>query len=245
MLAEFISLPDFLLALAIVMAAGLVRGYSGFGSGLVIAPLVTLLWGPVEAVAISSTVGAFAFMQLVPANARIAHWREIGVIVTAALIVTPVGTYFLVSLDPSLVKRLIGMAVLVATLITMGGWTYKGPRGFLPSTIAGVLGGLINGVASVGGPPVVLYLMSLPETARIHRANIAMAIGLMGFFVMIFIWLSGAPGIGTAVRIGLLVLPFAFGVWAGTRLFHRLPGDTFRRIVLWMLVVISISIIIY
>ena len=243
--ADFFSLPEFLLALLIITVAGLVRGFSGFGSGLVIAPLVALLWGPVEAVAISSTLGAFAFFQLAVANARIAQWREIGVIVTAALIVTPVGTYFLVSLDPSVVKRLIGVAVLAATLITMGGWTYQGPRGVLPGAVAGVLGGLINGLAAVGGPPVVLYLMSLPETARLHRANIAMAIGLMGCFVMVSVWLSGALGTGTLIRVGLLVLPFVFGVWAGTRLFHKLPGATFRRIILWMLVVVSLSIIIF
>lgn len=71
--ADFTSLPEFLLALVIVTVAGLVRGYSGFGSGLVIAPLLTLLWGPVEAVATSASLGFFAFLQLSVTNARIAH----------------------------------------------------------------------------------------------------------------------------------------------------------------------------
>ncbi len=224
MLADFISLPEFLLALVVVTVAGLVRGYSGFGSGLVIAPLLTLLWGPVEAVATSVSLGFFAFLQLSVGNARIAQWREIAVIVTAALIATPLGTYFLISLDPSLVKRLIGAAVLAATLVSIGGWTYAGPRGALPGAVADLLGGLINGVAAVGGPPVVLYIMAMPETARTHRANISMAIGLMGFFVMLAVGLSGAVSAKTVVRVGLLFLPFVFGVWAGTRLFDKLPG---------------------
>ena len=39
-----------LLALVIIIAGGLVRGYAGFGSGLVMVPLLAFLWDPVNAI---------------------------------------------------------------------------------------------------------------------------------------------------------------------------------------------------
>ena len=45
---------DLLIGLLIVMTSGLVRGFTGFAGALVNVPLLTLLWGPVEAIAIAS-----------------------------------------------------------------------------------------------------------------------------------------------------------------------------------------------
>ena len=42
------------MAAVVVAAAGLVRGYGGFGGGLVAIPLLSLIYGPVEAYAITA-----------------------------------------------------------------------------------------------------------------------------------------------------------------------------------------------
>ena len=44
----------------------LVRGFTGFGSGLVMVPLLALLWGPVEALAAMVGLGSIATLQLLP-----------------------------------------------------------------------------------------------------------------------------------------------------------------------------------
>jgi uncharacterized membrane protein YfcA len=235
----------FALAGLVVFLGGLVRGYAGFGSGLVMAPLVAVLWGPVAAVATTVTLGFFAFLQVGWGSFREANWRAIGPVSLAAIAVVPAGTYLLVTLDPVMVKRIIAAAVLVATLVTLKGWTYSGPRGVLPSIAAGAVGGLINGLASVGGPPIVLYLMSLPDSAATQRANINMCIGLMGVAVLAALVAGGSFELAMTLRIALLFLPFAAGVWMGGRLFRLLPADTFRRGVLWMLIAMSLSILVF
>jgi len=84
--------PDFdtafAIAMAISIAAGLMRGFAGVGSGMLMAPIFVLLFGPLE------TVAMVIMMEI---------------IVTALFM--PVGSWLIVSLDPELVGR--GMAVIV------------------------------------------------------------------------------------------------------------------------------------
>lgn len=235
---------EMLLATLVTVIAGVVRGYTGFGSGLVMAPLLTLLWGPVEAIAITVAIGAASFLQMGRAAAPLARWREVTPIMAAALVVTPIGTYFLVTLDPDIVKRIIAGAVLAAALVSLRGWTYSGPRGVIPSFVAGAIGALINGVAAVGGPPIVLYIMSLPEDAETHRANIIWAVGVAGSMVLVTVAAAGALTGDTLLRVAILLLPMIAGVWLGGRIFAWLPGEAFRLIILWLLVALSISILV-
>ena len=53
-----------LLALVIIIAGGLVRGYAGFGSALVMVPLLAFLWDPVNAIILTLSLGLFATNQM-------------------------------------------------------------------------------------------------------------------------------------------------------------------------------------
>jgi len=233
-----------LLVVLITFTGGFVRGYTGFGNGLVMAPLLSLFWGPVEAIAVTVGLGFAGLVQIVRPAIPLVVWREVGPMTFAALVFTPIGTYFLVSLDPEIVKKIIAAAVLVVTLITLRGWNYTGPRGPIPSIMAGGLGAMINGVAGVGGPPIVLYLMSAREDARVLRANIVIIMGIMGIAVFLSIITAGEMSAHSLLRIAGLVVPFGGGVWLGARMFNVLPGKVFRLIILWMLVAISVSILV-
>lgn len=231
------------MALAIVCAGGIVRGFTGFGSGLVMVPLLTLLWGPVEALTTTVGIGIFATFQLVPRAMRLANWRDIGPIMGATVACTPLGTALLVSLDPLVVKKIIAALVLAMTLVTLSGWSYRGPRGIGPGMVAGALGGLINGVAGVGGPPTVLYILSLKESAQVHRANIVMVLAITTVMVLGALWTAGAITHRVLVHVAVFAVPSILSVWLGAWLFTKLPGHLFRLIVLWFLIAISLAIL--
>ena len=63
---------EILLALLASCAAGLVRGYSGFGSALVMVPLLSIIWVPAEAVAITVGAGLVTAVQMSPRAIKIA-----------------------------------------------------------------------------------------------------------------------------------------------------------------------------
>ncbi len=232
-----------LFVLLIVFAGGIVRGYTGFGSGLVMVPLFSLMWSPVDAVATTCGLGLFAAGQLAISSAKFTNWREVSPMIAALLAITPVGTYFLVSLDPDIVKKVIAGLVLFVTAISLRGWQYSGPRGVIPGFIAGSIGAFINGLAAVGGPAIVLYFISLPDEVKIQRSNIATIASLMGLAVFSFTFLSGHVGPDVWWHILLFAIPYMLTTWVGMYLFKRLPGVAFRLIVLWVLAAISVAIL--
>lgn len=234
---------EFLFALLIVVAGGVVRGFTGFGSGLVMVPLLTLLWGPVEALATMTGLGAFATVQLVPRALRLTNWHEVGPMIAGSVALTPVGIALLVSLDPAIVKKIIAAMVLLATLITLRGWVYRGPRGVGPGFVAGGLTGLINGLAGVGGPATVLYLMATPQEAANQRANIVSAMAFVTIWVFASMMVAGVVTQRVLIHVAVFMLPSFASVWLGARLFQVLPARLFRIIVLWFLIAISVAIL--
>lgn len=233
-----------LLALLIVLAGGFVRGYTGFGSGLVMTPLFALLWGPVDAVATTSGLGLLATVQLTASSVPLANWRDVMPMLAAAILLVPFGAALLVSLDPELVKKIIAVLVMAMALITIRGWTYRGPRGPVPSMISGALCGFINGISSVGGPTAVLYFLAIPDAARIQRANIIIVMGFTGMAVLVSLIVAGVVTATVFINIGVLAVPSFAAVWLGARLFTVLPVRLFRLIVLWFLVAVSIAILV-
>ncbi len=229
---------------AIIVAGGFVRGYTGFGSGLVMAPLLTLFWGPVEAVATTVGLGVIASVQVLPGGVRQCDWRTMAPMSLAAVLFVPVGTFMLVSLDPEIVKNIIAAIVLFLTAISLRGWTYKGPAGPIPAFLAGSVGSLVNGIAAIGGPANVMYLMSLPNNAERHRANIIVITSVIGWLVLLNMVVAGAVSQETVIKVALLFVPNMCGVWAGSKMFALLPGRVFRLIVLWMLVAVSVAILV-
>lgn len=234
---------EFALAALIVMAGAFVRGVTGFGAGLVMVPLISLMWGPVEALALMFGLSLFNSTQMIPGAIRSANISLVVPIMIVAAICTPLGVLLNVSLSPDVVKKVIAALVLIATMISLSGWSYRGPSGLVPSSVAGGLLGLINGVAGVGGPPLVLYLMSLPGTPIQHRANITLSMSITTYVALFSLYQAGVFGQRILTHIAMMLIPSMIGVWLGSKAFRRIPAKAFRLLVLWFLVAVSIAIL--
>ena len=226
------------LAAAIAVFSGVIHGYTGFGAALLMVPLFTLLFGPVEAVAI------FGSAQLYPGAARNARWRELLPISIAIIIFSPLGVFILFNLDPELIRRAMGGFVFLAALILMSGWVYRGPRGIFASAVAGGLAGGISGATGVGGPPLALYFLSAPQPIEVQRANIVIAVAVVIAIVLVSLIFAGGFSTETLLRAVILTPAYVFGTWSGSRLFMIAPKEYFRRVALWLLLATGVGVVI-
>ncbi|RED53605.1 sulfite exporter TauE/SafE family protein [Aestuariispira insulae] len=236
-------LPDFdfsfAIALICVFFAGIIRGFSGFGSALVMAPVLALLYGPVTSAVSILVIDFSAVLQLMRTAVRHADRKLVVTLGVGAVAGIPTGAYFLVSLDPDIVRAIISIIILFFVIILATGWRYGGPRP-LPMTMAtGFTSGVMGGLAGFAGPPVILYFLSGGASALTIRASIA------GFFtftslcsILSYHWL----GIFTAdiVVRGLWLIPgFMIGVWLGGEFFKKASEKTFRHVVLLVLACVA------
>ncbi len=226
---------DLVIAAATVLAAGLIRGFSGFGSSLVNAPMLSLLWGPTVGVPIAALVEFVPAVQLTPRAIPIAQWRTILIMGVPALILVPIGMWLLITLPNEIIRRFVAAVVLGLVAVMWSGWRYRGKRTAALSLGVGALSGLLSGTTGVGGPPVILYLMSGADDAAVIRAN------MIGFFTIVVIGMAvtfafgGLFGPQVLWRTVLLAVPFIVGIFAGARLFPLASQRTFRNISLTFL----------
>ena len=145
----------------IALLGTMIQSGLGFGFGLFFVPVAALFVAPREAVAVSllmsTVVSAGMYAEARPRTGLRAIWP----LVAGAIIGSPLGLLVLLRADESVLRLLVAAAVLVSAIanLTAGrGHTHHArPDPLLRQGLVGVVGGVIRGATSMGGPPIVLY----------------------------------------------------------------------------------------
>jgi len=240
--AEYLDMSLLYAALS-VFAAGLIRGFSGFGSALINAPVLSLIWGPTIGVPVAALIEVAPAIQLTPKAIKIANWKTVWAFGIPALILLPAGTFILVSVPADDMRRAIGAIVLVVALILWSGWRYRGPRGVVPSMCVGLVGGSLAGATGVAGPPVILYLMSSDDSPAQTRANLIAYFTIILFGIVATFSLKGLVSLNTLWLAAAMLIPFIAGTAIGTRMFPLASERIFRNIALTTLTVSSLYVL--
>jgi uncharacterized membrane protein YfcA len=241
--AEYLDVRLVYAALS-VFTAGLIRGFSGFGSALINAPILSLIWGPTVGVPVAALVEIAPAIQLTPKAIKVAHWKTIWAISLPALVLLPAGTFILVSVPADEMRRAIGAIVLIVALILWSGWRYRGPRGTGPAIGVGLFAGALAGATGVAGPPVILYLMSSDDSPALTRANLIayFSVILVGFLVVLTY--KGLITTEIVWLVGILLMPFVVGAAIGTKMFPLASERVFRIIALTTLTLSSLYVLV-
>ena len=228
------------IAAGVATAAGLMRGFAGVGSGMLMAPFFAILFGPVRTVAVIVLMEAVVTAQLLPGVRREIDWKEIAPIGLAAAVFMPVGSWLLVSLEPDLIARMIALVVLVFSVVLMVGWRRGGERKTWMGAGVGAVSGVLMASTSLGNPPVMVYLLSGRDGAATHRANFT---GYFALTLTALIAMMAFAGLidGGAVWTAALLLPaFMAGAFVGAKLFRKSSETLYRRVALGLLFCVGV-----
>jgi len=221
---------DFNLAilLATVFLAGLAKGLSGFGTGMIVAPVAGALYGPQAALVIIVLIDSLPSVPVTIPALPIARWREVLPVTGGLLLFFPLGIYVLKHSDTQTLRWFISVAVLVCAAMLMSGYRYQGPRNPAVSLGVGGVAGVLSGIASIPGPPVIAYWMSSGLPATIVRANL-LTLFLLGEVISLGnIWAAGLLK-PDPVMIAFVAAPVYFlGLHLGARGFARASERTYR-----------------
>jgi uncharacterized membrane protein YfcA len=228
-LADAVLNLPFLLAVLATGVAGMMRGYSGFGTAILLAPVFSTLWGPRAGVPVVLLMELLVSAQLLPRAIGEADRRMVLPIGVAAVLAMPIGSLVLLQADGVLLRRVIGGLVLLFGLILLSPWRYHGVRPLGLNLAVGGISGLLKGATGMSGPPVILYFLSGPEEARRHRANFILFFGVIGVASIIPPILGGIVDAPALLRSAALLPVLLLCVRAGSRLFHVIPPAWYRR----------------
>ncbi len=234
----------FAYAVVVAAAGGFLSGFTGFGSSLVMVPLLTFIYGPAEAVAVGIGLAALASLLLLAEASRDANWPDVIPACLMGMIFVPAGVALLIVTDPGITRRLMGGMVITVALIMLKGWNYNGPRNFMTSAAAGSFSGFTSGFFGMGAAGATIYYLAGDIRAAIQRANILILLGVMSALTMTTIALSGGADLGTLVLGIALALPFSLTIWMGARFFLHASNEVYRQVCLWLLIIMGLAVVV-
>ena len=239
-LLDLIGHADFGAAAVVALLAGFMRGFVGVGSGMLMAPVFAILFGPLATVGMVIMLDAVVTAQLLPSVHRLIEWRVVIPMAVVAALFMPLGTWLLVSVDAGLMARCIALIVLVFALMLMSGWRYRGPKRLGISLGVGGLSGVLIAATSMGNPPVIVYFLSGPDSAATNRANFT---GYFAVTLATLLAMMAARGLieSATVERTLALLPvFAGGAWLGAKWFYRASDRRYRQVALGLLLCVAL-----
>jgi len=216
-------------AFVLAFLAGLMRGYTGFGTPIFLSPLYAVLFGPQATVPLLIIMEIPVVVQMVPPAWPKADLKEIAGLAVGCALLLPVGAVMLTVLDPALVKKVIGGMTLFFVGMLWFGWRYRGPRTHAVRALIGAISGFSNGLTGIGAPPAILYYVSGDKDIVHIRANLIVYFSFITLIAVPSFIYFGLIGSETVWRCVLFSVPHLAGIAIGSRLFHGTSEKMYVR----------------
>ena len=230
------SLPVSILLMLAVVAGGIVRGLTGFGAALLMAPLFSLVMSPRDTLCL---ITLLSVLPLSPRNMRLA-WQDMDAGVVRPLTLAAIcglapGMWLATRIPGKVFGPIIGFGVMASALVLMSGIRLPNLRSGRASAAVGGLSGMLTGFSGVGGPPAILYLASIEDDPYRARANFVIFFALLYPVSCAFLLLSGLMS-NSVLLSGLLLFPlFHVGGSFGVKLYQNIEKRLLRHLVLALL----------
>ena len=234
---------DLSLFVAIAALGSFVQALSGFALGLIVLGCVSLL----QLAPIGFTAAVISMISLVNGgwvlarHPRAIQWRSAAWALVGLIPAVGLGLALLAAMDsdmPGVLRQLLGVVILAAGMLLM---LRPHPRsrtsGRLSTLLFGTLGGVLGGLFSTAGPPVVFHFYRQPWTISAIRSTL-LAVFVLSTVARI-IWQSARgelhwPMVETALYCTVPVLLAA--QW-GARIAPRIAPLHMRRLAFALLAV--------
>jgi len=223
------------LPMIVTVVAGLMRGFAGFGSAMLMAPIFAILFGSAEMVVTIVAIELGVSLQLFPQVRRDVDWSTVVPMSIAACVAMPLGVWLLASADKTLIVKTVSAIILVFVVINLAGWRYRGRKGRLGAIAVGMISGGMMATTSVGGPPVLMYLFAGDDPPAKIRANVVTYFFLTHFLLITIVLATGVAGWAALARAAVLFPLMVLGALVGTRLFDPRRTKLYRNITLTIL----------
>lgn len=231
--------PDIYPTALVLLAAGALQGFCGFGYSLLAMPLLLLMMPARTAVPALCVTGIALNGILLYRTRRSFDLKGLLPLALAGALFTPVGVWLIREIDPRTAKTVIGAGVALMAVGLLLNFRLGLKRNMVGMFTAGAASGLLNGFSTFSGPPVVLLLAAVGEERDKTRSCLAGyflvlgVIGALSYTVMGILTTESLPGIG-------LLLPFtALGAILGTQLAVKTDSGRFRRLSLGIMAVLG------
>jgi uncharacterized membrane protein YfcA len=226
-----------------VLAGYVVLGITGFGSALVLVPLLAQKWPLGEVVALAILVDIPASALHGGLNFAQVRWRELGRLVPGMALGTCLGLALLGQVDQRWLLLALGAYVVAVGLRGLLPRAPAAPAAPQGAHLAGLLVGLVEVMFATAGPVVVAWLTRRLDDVAGLRATVPVVMVLAGAVAVSVLGASAQIDLGQLLPRWALALPLAAaGVYLGNRLASRIPPAWMKRFMAGLLAMAGLAL---
>ena len=219
LLAQVWATPGLIWLILAISVAGIVRGFTGFGTALVFVPVAGIFLQPQAVIAVITLTGLASMAALLPRAWGQADRPEVGVLVFAAVLTVPLGLLLLDMIDRETVRWIVSGVAAITLAALLAGWRFSGQVSRLGLLAIGAVAGVIGGLTGLTGPVVILFYLAGQNAAQSVRANTILFLAALDLVIVCNLVLRQSLGWDLVLLALLLAVPYFITSLIGQSLF--------------------------
>jgi hypothetical protein len=227
-------------AVLIAFMAGIIRGFTGFGSSAFAIAGLSLLFSPKHIVPACMLLEVLASLFLIRSVWQDISWSWLNPLIIGNLIAVPLGVWSLSMLPSTPVQVLVSIVILLSSTLALSA---KCPLWFDTvqlRVITGLVSGFLNGLSAIGGMVVASILFTTPLSVKVARATLIANFFISYVYALFWVQGQGLIDITMLQWFLCLICPMLIGIVAGQRNFLHINEAQFRSLVLQILIVLAV-----
>ena len=234
------SLFEIYFVISTVFIASIIRGFNGFGFSATCISGFSFILPAIEIVPIILILEVIISIFMVPYIWNKIDWNFVLKLLVGIIIGSPVGLYLLKYLSPDITHLSVCILIIFFSFLLMRGYLNKKIDNNNAKFFTGIISGTLNGLTTLGGMPVALFLLVTSIQPTIIRGSLAALFFLTDIYAFILSFFADIVDITTIYRTFPLIVVLPVGVYIGDKLFVKSKEATYRKFVFYFLIFISI-----
>lgn len=240
-----INVVQFISILLVSATGGFIQRVTGFGFGIFVMMFFPyVMHTHTSAAAVSTIVSCILSIYNVVIYRTKTPYKKIIPLIAAALVTIPIAVRFSVMVSGDVFKKVLGIVLIALSFYFL---FFSSRIKMKPTVkngvIAGGLGGLLTGLFSTGGPPVVLYLMNSLTDNIMYFASTQFYFGLTGIYSTLVRFFNGIITLEVVTYSVIGLIGSLIGNFVGRHIFDKLNGQKLRQLIYFGMIISGVVMI--
>jgi len=235
-----LSLVEIYFIVFTVLIASVIRGFNGFGFSATCISGFSFILPAIEIVPIILILEVIISIFMVPYIWSKIDWNFVLKLLIGIIIGSPIGLYLLKYLSSDITHLSVCVIIIFFSFLLMKGYINKKINNNYSKFFTGIISGTLNGLTTLGGMPVALFLLVTSIQPAIIRGSLAALFFLTDIYAFALSFLAGIVDMTTIYRTLPLIIILPIGVYIGDKFFIKSKEATYRKVVFYFLIFISI-----
>ena len=242
----YYELEIILIMFSSVLLGALIKGAVGIGMSMFSVPIIAFFLPPITSMILLCVPVLVTNILQIQIQKGINSFRFLPMFI-ALVIGIIIGCNLVMQINMATISKIIASSIIFAAFFNLIGFNFHKIELGLERKITiplGFFSGIIGGLSNMYSPYILAYLVSTNLQKEAMIRTIATMYFLGSLFIFPIWFYNGLGTIHDLIWSSFLLIPAIIGQNIGTRIRHKMSNKLFKRIILYILMIIGLMLFI-